>query len=111
MVPCLTLLQQPDKGHQAGGARAAGAWGLAGQRVPFSSTLAVLSDSWQGAACRPGFLPRESKQGFGSAGERSGAVYKGDQGGLLLITCLSTAIKSSPCSQAQKSTCEGGTFH
>lgn len=48
------------------------------------------------------FCLGESKQGFGSVEEISGAVYKGDQSGLLLITCLLTAIKPSLHIQSHK---------
>lgn len=48
------------------------------------------------------FCLRESKQGFGSVEELSGAVYKGDQSGLLLLICLLTAIKPSLHIQTRK---------
>lgn len=57
------------------------------------------------------FCLGESKQGFGSVGELSGAVYRGDQGGLLLITCLLTAIKPSLHSRTHKSPYECSTLY
>ena len=69
-----------------------------------SSTAGSAQTVWD-------FCLRESKQGFGSVGELSGAEYKGDQGGLLLITCLLTAIKPSLHSQTHKSPTERGTLY
>lgn len=113
MVPRLTLggqqprdeerlLHQPDKGNQAGG-DSAGRWGAWPGREPLSGARWQFVSATAGKA-QPGwdFCLGESKQGFGRVGERAGAVDQGDQGGLLLITCLSTAVKSSPRSQAHK---------
>lgn len=57
------------------------------------------------------FCLGESKQGFESVEELSGAVYKGDQSGLLLITCLLTAIKPSLHIQSHKGLCECSTLY
>lgn len=70
----------------------------------FSSTAGSVQTLWD-------FCLRESKQGFWSVEELSGAVYKGDQSGLLLITCLLTAIKPSLHIQSHKSPYECSTLY
>lgn len=69
-----------------------------------SSTAGNVQTLWD-------FCLRESKQGFESVEELSGAVYKGDQRRLLLITCLLTAIKPSLHIQTHKSPYECSTLY